>query len=80
MSSKLGVWKPNPLMFTTAIDEIDVRPEEVLFIDYSIKNVRGAIELGINSILIIRDNNLHTKESSIDIVNNLKDIYYLMIK
>lgn len=66
-------------MFKTALTELDVKPEEALFIDDSIKNVEGAIEMGINSVLMTRENNLD-KEIDIISVNNFTDLYNLLNK
>lgn len=80
MSSKLGVWKPDQLMFNTALNELNMKPDEVLFIDDSIKNVEGAMELGIQSILMTRDNRINKENMDILSVNNLKELYILMNK
>lgn len=55
ISSILGTNKPNELMYTTAIDELDVSTDEVVFIDDNLINCDGAKELGINSFLMCRD-------------------------
>lgn len=56
MSSVLGVNKPHELMFTTALEELAVKPEEALFIDDNIVNVEGARKLGMQGLVILRDN------------------------
>jgi len=55
ISSKLGVTKPNELMYKTALNELGVLPEEAVFIDDSIRNCDGAKRLGIKTILLCRD-------------------------
>lgn len=80
MSSKLGVWKPDKLMFNTALNELNMKPDEVLFIDDSIKNVEGAMKLGIQSILMNRDNRINKENIDILSVNNLEELYILMNK
>ncbi|ADL53957.1 HAD-IA family hydrolase [Clostridium cellulovorans] len=55
ISSKKGVSKPNELMYKTALEELDVSPDEALFIDDNIKNCDGALKLGINSLVLCRD-------------------------
>lgn len=55
ISSIKGVTKPNELMYKTALEELNVSPEEAIFIDDSIINCDGAIKLGINSFVLCRD-------------------------
>jgi len=55
ISSVIGVTKPNELMYKTALEELDMSPREVLFIDDNIRNCDGAKKLGIQSILLCRD-------------------------
>ncbi len=59
ISSKLGVTKPNELMYQTALDELGLSPNEALFIDDNIRNCKGANKLGIDSILLCREWKLH---------------------
>lgn len=73
MSSLIGVIKPNELMFNTALSELNIKPEEALFIDDNIKNIEGASKLGIQSILMIRDENYKPDTEHLRI-NNLKDL------
>lgn len=77
MSSLIGVIKPNELMFNTALSELNIKPEEALFIDDSIKNVEGASKLGIESILMIRDKNCKYDAEYLKI-NTLKDLLTLL--
>lgn len=82
ISSKLGVTKPNGLMYKTALDELGVLPEEAVFIDDNIKNCNGALKLGINSIVLNRDwriyayNRLFNRKYKV--VRNLYDIKKLL--
>ena len=55
ISSFLGVTKPNPQMYQTALDELNISPKETIFIDDNLKNIKGAMTLGINSILLCRN-------------------------
>ena len=55
MSSILGVRKPNELMYMTALKELNVNPNEVIFVDDNIHNLEGAKKLGIkNTIWLLR--------------------------
>ncbi|MBL4934336.1 HAD-IA family hydrolase [Clostridium sp. YIM B02515] len=55
ISSIKGITKPNELMYKAAIEELEILPEEAIFIDDSIKNCDGAAKLGIKSVLMCRD-------------------------
>lgn len=45
ISSVKGISKPHELMYKTALEELDVSPDEAIFIDDSIKNCDGAKKL-----------------------------------
>lgn len=45
-----GIMKPNPLIFQIAMERLAVTPEEAVFVDDFIENIRGAREFGINAI------------------------------
>ncbi len=62
MSSVLGVLKPHELMYTTALKELGVKPEEALFIDDNIVNVEAARKLGMQGLVILRHNQLDGTE------------------
>lgn len=55
ISSKLGITKPNEIMYSTALRELNIKPEETIFIDDNIGNCHGAKALGIESFLLCRD-------------------------
>ncbi|WP_051624105.1 HAD-IA family hydrolase [Clostridium akagii] len=73
MSSKLGVNKPNKLMFTTALEELKIKPEEAIFIDDNEKNVEGAKVLGIEGILMSKQMYSRANENIFSI-RNLNEI------
>ncbi|GKU25139.1 HAD-IA family hydrolase [Clostridium folliculivorans] len=77
MSSKIGVIKPNELMFNTALSELNINPEEAIFIDDNIKNVEGAAKLGMQGILMIRDENLKV-DTEYKTIRNLKELLSLL--
>lgn len=78
ISSIKGVTKPNELMYKTALEELEVSPEEAIFIDDSIKNCDGAINLGIESFVLCRDLRLYIYNKfayrNYNIIRNLYDI------
>lgn len=55
ISSIKGVTKPNELMYNTALYELDVLPEETIFIDDHAKNCDGASSLGIKPVVLCRN-------------------------
>lgn len=55
ISSIKGVTKPNELMYNTALYELDVLPEETIFIDDHAKNCDGAMRLGIKPVVLCRN-------------------------
>ena len=73
MSSVLGVLKPHELMFNTALLELNIKPEEAIFIDDNIVNVKAAIKLGMQGIVILRGDELK-EATEILCVDDLKEI------
>lgn len=55
ISSVLGITKPNKKMYLKALEELNVLPEEAVFIDDNIINCEGAMKLGINGVLLCRN-------------------------
>ncbi|QSX05909.1 HAD-IA family hydrolase [Sedimentibacter sp. zth1] len=55
VSSLLGVAKPNHLMYETALNDLNILPEEAIFIDDSVRNCDGAKKLGVKTYLICRE-------------------------
>lgn len=53
-SCELGVAKPDPVYFTTILDQLDVKPSTVLFIDDTAVNIEGARSVGLNAELFRR--------------------------
>lgn len=56
ISSMIGVAKPDKLMYLSALEQLQIKPEEAVFVDDNVKNCRGAMKLGIHSILLCREN------------------------
>jgi putative hydrolase of the HAD superfamily len=83
ISSKKGVTKPDELMYKTALDELNVLPEEAIFIDDNINNCNGAIKLGINAFVLCRDWRLYVYNKLVyrnyNIIRNLIDVKNLLI-
>jgi putative hydrolase of the HAD superfamily len=83
ISSKKGITKPHELMYKTALKELNAVPEEAIFIDDSIRNCNGAIQLGIQSIVLCRDWRLYAYNKlfnrNYNIVRNLSDVVNMLI-
>ena len=52
ISADLNRIKPNSDFYEVLLKDMKVKPEELLFLDDSLENIEGAIELGINTIHI----------------------------
>ncbi len=50
LSHEIHITKPDAKVFELALDKAGCKPEEVLFIDDGLNNVRAAQEMGINAI------------------------------
>lgn len=50
ISSEQGIVKPDPRIYHLALKELDVAPEEAVFVDDTPKNVTGALQVGMHSI------------------------------
>ena len=80
VSSMIGVCKPHRKMYVSALDELCVKPEEAIFIDDSLKNCLGAMELGIKAYLLCRDYEDYLwckenyKEEAVTIIHSLSEI------
>lgn len=65
MSFEMGLWKPDYAIYQKVLDEINLKPEEVLFIDDNVENIEAAKDLGIQVIKI------NPPESFITILDNI---------
>ncbi len=76
-----GTLKPDSKMYCTALQELNVNPEEVIFIDDSLKNCMGAMSLGIKTVLLCRNKQTYIAEKiksfgkGYKVINNLKQLY-----
>jgi HAD superfamily hydrolase (TIGR01509 family) len=50
-SGQLGTAKPYPEIYQTALRKFGVEPNEAVFVDDNLRNVRGAEEVGMKAIL-----------------------------
>ena len=49
-SYRVGVLKPNKKMYTAALKKLKLKPNETVFIDNNLTNVKAARKLGIHAI------------------------------
>lgn len=49
-SFETGSRKPEKKIYKILIEKLDVKPEEIVFVDNEIKNLRGASKLGIKTV------------------------------
>nr|WP_255813712.1 HAD-IA family hydrolase [Acidaminobacter sp. JC074] len=54
ISSEIGVCKPSSMMYQQALTDLNLKPDEVIFVDDRPKNCLGAEKLGIKSYLLSR--------------------------
>ncbi len=64
LSCSIGAWKPDRLAFDYVLDQLQITPQECIFIDDEIQNIRAARELGIDAILFESAEQLQAELSS----------------
>jgi FMN phosphatase YigB (HAD superfamily) len=52
ISEELGCAKPDPRMYLTAADALGLPPAELVFLDNDVENVRGAIAVGCEGVVL----------------------------
>lgn len=80
ISSVIGTTKPDEKMYMKALEELNILPEEAVFIDDNLMNCKGAMKLGIKAVLLCRNKSQYciSKLWSIgkgyEVINNLKQL------
>ena len=72
ISSTYGVEKRDKVLFNYPIKELNIRPNEALFIDDNEFNLDIALEKGLDVMLMDREKKV--KDSKYQIINNLCNI------
>lgn len=67
LSFEVHMTKPDPRLFKLAIQKAECKPEEIVFIDDGLNNIRSARELGINGIKFTNLENLINELKSLKI-------------
>ncbi len=73
ISAEVGCCKPNELIYRKAIDEIGINPKNLLFVDDDLDNVKAAIRLDLNGIVMQR--NKDTYISDVPVAHDLHDVF-----
>lgn len=55
LSFEAGVAKPDPGIYLAALEAVGARPEEALFVDDQARYCDGAVALGMDALLILRE-------------------------
>lgn len=80
ISSELGVTKPDEKMYLKALNDLNVLPKNTIFVDDNIDNCKGAMELGIYSVLLCRDklsyvaNKVKSINKKYSVINSLTEL------
>ena len=72
ISAIVGCSKPCSLIYRTAVDQIGLRPDSLLFVDDNPKNVEGAIREGMQGVVITRYG--RPAETSLPVVSDLQEV------
>ena len=73
-STTVGVMKPNPKIYYSALSELELKPDECIYVDDYLPEAIGAKELGFTAFRINRKN---LEKDSIDIQNLSEILNYL---
>jgi len=72
--------KPHPDVFKYALRKLGVKPEETLFVGDHIDNdYKGAIAVGIDALLIQREDRSQDNTSDLKRISTLEEIYKFMV-
>ena len=84
ISSFIGTSKPDSKMYNTALQKLNIKPEEAIFVDDSLKNCMGALAVGINTILLCRNKQAYVREKiksigkGYKVINDLNQLYKIL--
>ena len=59
ISNYENLYKPNSNFYEKLIEISKVKPNEILFLDDNIDNIKGAEKLGIKTLLVNKNDNIH---------------------
>jgi putative hydrolase of the HAD superfamily len=70
ISSEVGVRKPNRKIYEIAIERSEFKPNEILFVDDKVSSLNGAIESGIENVVLYKT--VSEEYPTIDSMDDLK--------
>lgn len=74
ISSQLGTLKPDTSMYETALNELGITPKEAIFIDDNPRNCEGAMAVGMDAVLLCRDQKAYLHYKNLNILNVISDL------
>ena len=77
VSALLGCWKPDELMYMTAIEDIGLTSESLMFVDDRPENVEAAVRLGMRGVVISRYG--ETPETDLPVVTGLDEVVAMIV-
>ena len=77
ISSIIGVCKPDPGIYISALKDVKVKAKEILFIDNSEDNLDGAVKTGMKGICINRKNSMKASRKY-ETIFTLMDLDHLL--
>ena len=80
ISGEVGVKKPDPRIFDTALEQTGIKPEEVIYVGDTDDDTQAARTAGMVPILIQRDNEGNTLDFSVNTHNLQQEKFTLDVK
>jgi putative hydrolase of the HAD superfamily len=76
ISSEVGCCKPDEQIYRRGIDEIGIESKNLLFVDDDTENVKAAIRLGMNGIVMLRNRGI--EEGEVPFAMDMHDILKIL--
>ena len=76
VSAEVGCCKPDEQIYRRAIDKIGIESKNLLFVDDDTENVKAAIRLGMNGIVMLRNRGI--EEGEVPFAMDLHDILKIL--
>jgi putative hydrolase of the HAD superfamily len=68
ISSKINLLKPHREIYEHMLNKLSLKPEECIFIDDTLANIKGAAKLGINIVLFKNPSQLETELEKMNLI------------
>jgi HAD superfamily hydrolase (TIGR01662 family) len=70
-----GYMKPHPSIFASALQQIEVRPEEAVMVGDSVEHdIEGALRIGMRAVLVSRANLPHRCPAGVPMIRSLREL------